>query len=117
MCGYQGQRRGRAPCDHGPDAHAWPHTDTMGPFPARSGSTPLRTLARCTGLRDTTFLRQKGHTHNMKTQITHYAPPGARVRPAMPVHVVSAADIARAELRASVRDAVARGRAALVGWR
>lgn len=99
-------------------------THTQGPILTPWGpSSPewlhsfARTLARCTGLRDTTFLRQKGHTHNMKTQITHYAPPGARVRPAMPVHVVSAADIARAELRASVRDAVARGRAALVGWR
>lgn len=97
-------------------------THTQGPILTPWGpSSPewlhsfARTLARCTGLRDTTH--SYGKKDNMKTQITHYAPPGARVRPAMPVHVVSAADIARAELRASVRDAVARGRAALVGWR
>lgn len=53
----------------------------------------------------------------MKTMISALAPVGVRVRRAPPVAIASPADIARAELRASVRDAIAKGRAALVGVR
>lgn len=53
----------------------------------------------------------------MKTMISALAPMGVRVRRAPPVAIASPADIARAELRASLADAIAKGRAALVGVR
>lgn len=52
-----------------------------------------------------------------KTMISALVPMGVRVRRAPPVAVLSPADIARAELRASLADAIAKGRAALVGVR
>jgi hypothetical protein len=53
----------------------------------------------------------------MLTQVSTFAPPNVRLRSAPTVSVLSAEEVARAELRRSLADAIAKGRKALVGAR
>jgi hypothetical protein len=50
----------------------------------------------------------------MHTQVSAFAPPNVQLRIAPPVRLVSAADLARAELRHNIKDAIAKGRKALL---
>ena len=52
----------------------------------------------------------------MLTQVSTFCPPNVQLRPAPPVRIVSAEALAKAELRQSLASAIAKGRAALVGF-